>query len=207
VVCRHRCRHITTQQTTKPISIMKKIFLLAVCLLMSASLFAQVTSTTSSETAPKTLLKAGDFHIGPRLALGSVAGASLGFGAAAEFGLQENIGLGAFVGYSSYSQAIPLFGDWSYKNILILATGSYHYDFLKSDKIDTFGEIGLGYNVGSVSYSGATALPAAALTPTVGGFVYTITANARYFFSPSLSLFGSVGYGLGIARVGLDFKM
>jgi hypothetical protein len=179
--------------------------------LLSISAVAQEASSGASPTpaSEKTvLLKKGDFYIGPRVALGAVAGASFGLGAAAEYGLDNNIGIGAFAGYSSYSEAFSGFGGsykWSYKNILLLATGSYHYDVLKNDKLDTWGEVGLGYNIGSVSYEGPS-IPGL-IEPTAGGFVYTITANARYFFSSNLAFFASVGYGLGIARVGVDFKL
>ncbi len=184
---------------------------LALLLLLSLSSVAQEASseaTTASTSGKTVLLKKGDLYIGPRVALGAVAGASFGLGAAAEYGFDDNIGIGAFAGYSSYSEDFSGPGGsykWSYTNILLLATGSYHYDVLKNDKLDTWGEIGLGYNIGSVSYEGPT-IPGL-IEPTAGGFVYTVTANARYFFSPSLAFFASVGYGLGIARVGLDFKL
>jgi hypothetical protein len=185
---------------------MKHIIIsLTLLTLLSISAVAQEASSGASPTpaSEKTvLLKKGDFYIGPRVALGAVAGASFGLGAAAEYGLDNNIGIGAFAGYSSYSEP---FSRWSYKNILLLATGSYHYDVLKNDKLDTWGEVGLGYNIGSASYEGPS-VPGL-IEPTVGGFIYTITANARYFFSSNLAFFASVGYGLGIARVGVDFKL
>lgn len=175
--------------------------------LFSISTVAQEAST-EPESAKTVLLKKGDFFIGPRVALGAVAGASFGLGVAAEYGLDDNIGIGGFAGYSGYSETFGLGTasyKWSYTNILLLATGSYHYDVLKTDKLDTWGEVGLGYNIGSVSYEGPT-IPGL-IEPTVGGFVYTVTANARYFFSSNFAFFASVGYGLGIARVGVDLKL
>lgn len=92
--------------------------------LFSISTVAQEAST-EPESAKTVLLKKGDFFIGPRVALGAVAGASFGLGVAAEYGLDDNIGIGGFAGYSGYSEEFSGFGGsykWSYTNILLLAT-------------------------------------------------------------------------------------
>jgi hypothetical protein len=43
-------------------------------------------------------------------------------------------------------------GKWSYTNILILGTGSYHMDLLKDENLDTWGSLHVGYNVATVSW-------------------------------------------------------
>lgn len=181
---------------------MKKIFFFTACALFAIqSLFAQ-----------RVLITDGDQKIGGRLALGSVAGASMGFVATYERGLQDNIGVGASLGYSGYSEEInPGFytGNWSYTNILILANGNYHMDLLKNEKLDTWGAVHIGYNVASVSWEftkNSFNLPAPT-TVSAGGFVFGLSANARYMLSENLYAAASIGFGLGILNIGIDYKL
>jgi len=95
-------------------------------------------------------LKSGDIVFGGRVALGGVAGASFGFAANAEYGIQENIGVGAFFGYSGYKETF-FAAEASYTNILVLGSVNYHQDFLKIQNLDTWAAVSLGYNVASVS--------------------------------------------------------
>jgi len=146
---------------------------------------AQEASSQASSGSNLVFLKSGDIVFGGRVALGGVAGASFGFAANAEYGIQENIGVGAFFGYSGYK-----FYEASYTNILVLGSVNYHLDFLKIQNLDTWAAVSLGYNVG-----------------TVGDFVWGVTANARYYFTSNLALVASAGYGLGYLQVGLDYKL
>ena len=139
------------------------------------------------------------------VALGGVAGASFGFAANAEYGFKENIGIGAFFGYSGYKQEFAFY-ETSYTNILILGSVNYHQDFLKIQNLDTWAAVSLGYNVASAS---TKARQSNFPVPTVsaGGIVWGVTANARYYFTSNLALVASAGYGLGYLQVGLDYKL
>ncbi len=181
---------------------MKKFLIAAGCVLMlMQSAFAQ-----------KVLLKSGDQYIGGKLALGSVGGASVGFVGTYEMGLQDNIGIGGSVAYSGYSDSYGYgawSGEWKYTNIFIVATGTYHMDLLKNDKIDTWGALHLGYNVASASFSWTSSgVPSWVASPSVsaGGFIVGISANARYFVSDNLAVAGSIGFGMGILNLGVDYK-
>lgn len=145
------------------------------------------------------LLKPGDTYVGGKIALGAIGGANLGFIANAEYGLQDDIGVGGVFAYSSYDA-----GFWSYTNVMILGSVTYHYDVLKNPKIDTFGAFNLGYNVGSVkwNFSGS-----ALSEPSYGGIVWGFSANGRYFLTDKLALTASVGIGLGILNIGIDYKL
>ncbi len=162
---------------------------------------AQEASSQALSRSNLVFLKSGDIVFGGRVALGGVAGASFGFAANAEYGIQENIGVGAFFGYSGYKQNI-LTAEASYTNILVLGSVNYHQDFLKIQNLDTWAAVSLGYNVASVSLK-----PSLPISPSAGGFVWGVTANARYYFTQNLALVASAGYGLGYLQVGLDYKL
>lgn len=182
---------------------MKKTFLFtAFVLLTMQSLFAQ-----------RVLITDGDQKIGARLALGSVADASIGYVATYEMGVQDNIGVGASLGYSGYTEAYNFGlwnGEWSYSNILILVNGNYHLDLLKNEKLDTWGALHIGYNVASAKFSWTSSgVPAWVATPTAtaGGLVFGLSANARYMLSENLYAAASLGFGLGILNIGIDYKL
>lgn len=155
--------------------------------------------------------------IGPRLALGSVYGASTGFGGQFEIGVNDNfidlgediptwLGIGASFMYSSYSDNYLLFTNekFTYTNIVILGSGFFHADVLKQKNLDTYLMFSVGINAGSVKYSGSQGNVA---LPSFGSFVIGAGAGARYYFSPKLAAVGEVGVGLGLLRLGIDFKL
>ncbi len=176
----------------------KTLISLALLGVLVLPVMAQESSSQAQSSSGLVFLKSGDIVFGGRVALGGVAGASFGFAANAEYGFKENIGIGAFFGYSGYKQNL-LTAEASYTNILILGSVNYHQDFLKIQNLDTWAAVSLGYNVASVS-------PSSPNLPSVGGFVWGVTANARYYFTQNLALATSLGYGLGYLQVGLDYK-
>lgn len=185
---------------------MKKFTIMLLILVLSCTLFAQ------DKGAP--LLKEGNIIVGGRLALGAVYGASVGFVGNIEYGLQEgflnigdipaSLGIGGTLGYSSYSEGY--FGyNWNYTNIVLLVNGYYHADLLKNKKLDTYFMLGLGYNAGSVSWDG----PSNFFYPerSHGGIVFGTGIGARYYFTPNLSGVAELGVGMGLLRIGVDFKI
>jgi opacity protein-like surface antigen len=166
-----------------------------------------VMTLASVASAQRVLINKGDQYVGAKLALGSIGGASMGFIGNYEMGYQENIGIGASIAYSGYSETIGL-GEWSYSNLLIMASGTYHMDLLKNEKLDTWGALNLGYNIASAEWkwsSNPFNLPNP--TASVGGVVFGLTANARYSLTEQLFATASVGFGLGILNIGIDYKL
>ncbi|MBP7508497.1 MAG: hypothetical protein KA807_11780 [Prolixibacteraceae bacterium] len=107
-----------------------------------------------------------------------------------EFGIVDgilekgSIGVGAYAGagftwWSYYSNHLYFFGG---------ARGAFHYTFI--DKLDTYAGISLGISSYYSSWLSG------------GGFL-----GARYYMSPKMAIFGEVGYGLGLATVGVAFKL
>jgi len=178
--------------------------------LLFATMLIMTISTVS--LSQRTLINKGDQYAGVKLALGSIGGASVGFIGSYEMGLQENIGVGGSLAYSGYSEAYNFGvaqGEYNYTNILILATGTYHIDLLKNEKLDTWGALNVGYNVASASFKW-TSTPAPAFSGpavTAGGFVVGLSANARYMLTEQLFATAGIGFGLGILNIGIDYKL
>lgn len=175
--------------------------LLALAVIATACL----ASEAAAANAPVTR---NDFIVGVRVPLGGVGGADFGLGLGAEKMLQDKIGLTGAVYGSGYSESIPVCAgvyEYSYLNILLTAGGAYH--FYQVDKVDLSAGLALGYNVASASatWKGAGAAPASA-SSSAGGFIWSATANGRYFLSDRLAAHLSLGYGLGYAALGLDYK-
>ncbi len=95
-----------------------------------------------------------------------------------------SIGVGAYAGgaLSFYSSFYIMAG----------VRGAFHYTFI--DKLDTYIglNIGLDKHLGHL-YSGWVS---------GGGFL-----GARYYMKPNMAFFGEIGYGLGLATVGVAFKL
>jgi len=147
----------------------------------------------------------GAFYLTPQIGLYSWGG-SIPFGAAGEFALTPNIGVGGAVMVHFWSEEF-----WNQSLISFSAEVLYHFTNIKAEKFDIFAGGGLGYSVYSWTwksgfddfFSGSSGASGLYLNPIVG---------ARYWFSPKLavslrlisSLLGSwTGFG---GQVGVTFR-
>lgn len=159
----------------------------------------------------------GKVILGPRLALGAVYGASVGFGGQIEYGFRDDIadmgdvatwlGLGASFAYSTYSEDYFLFttnGEFTYTNIVFLGSVFFHANLFKNPKLDSYASFSLGVNTGSAKYTGTAGNVS---TPTVGAFTLGLGIGTRYYFNPKTAIVGELGIGLGALRLGVDFKL
>ena len=151
----------------------------------------------------------GYTDIGPTVGLGGLNGASASFGGRFEHAIKPlpelgNGMLGIQVGaeYYSWSASFPGY-SWSYKYIPVGVTANYHFK-LDEPKIDPFIGAGLGYNVVSCDGSGAFGTIDCGYSSGIYGI---IRAGARYFFAPSMALYGDVGAGGATLNVGVMFKL
>ncbi len=186
---------------------MKKIFVM--CLLFG---FLAPGLVIAQETHQ------GDINIGPRVVLGAVYGASMGFAAHGEYALKDDfidlgedvatwIGLGGSIAYSQYSQEVLFFTSgekFTYRNVVILGSVFFHANVFKNPKLDTYLLFSVGTNTGSVKYSGTAGNIS---TPTVGAFTAGGGVGARYYFSPKAAVVAEAGVGIGALRLGVDFKL
>jgi hypothetical protein len=169
---------------------MKKVILVVAALLVSAtSAFAQNPEFSK-----------GNLIVGPRVGLGYF-GSGVGFGVSGEYGVLPQLGVVGSLGYSGFSS-----GFWNYTNIIIAVGANYHFDLLKVPKLDTYGGLNIGYNIGSYTYNGPGG---SGVFDGVGysGFIWGFTLGGRYYFSNNLAGVLELGYGLGYLRVGVDFKL
>lgn len=122
-----------------------------------------------------------------------------------DFGINDNISLGGYVGYSSSKEDFSGFGanySWKYTYIIVGARGAYHFDLV--DNMDTYAGLMLGYNVASTTYDGPGATPA---SPSVGGIAYSGFLGARYHFGDTFGVYAELGYGIALLNVGLTLKL
>jgi len=127
--------------------------------------------------------------------------------ASLEFGVAENIlekgvvGVGPYVGFSSYKWE---YTDWGYKysNIILGVRGNFHYPL--ANKLDTYIGVLLGYNIITSKEFG-----------TPSGFDYSASSSgistagyigARYYFTDALGVMAELGYGITYLTVGVALK-
>jgi hypothetical protein len=152
--------------------------------------------------------EAGKSYFGPSIGL-SFLGSTPEFGLNYEYGMKMEfgtIGIGGLFRYWGYSEDY-YFGKWKYTNILIGAQGNYHLKMDPGSKLDPWVGLILGYDASSVSYDGPSGYNYA--SPTSGGLVLNVQGGARYWFSPTIAVRASVGYGsmsYGALDLGVDFK-
>ncbi len=119
---------------------------------------------------------------------------------ALDFGINDNVSLGGFAGYSSSSQDLGI-AKWSFTYIIVGARGAYHKEFVEN--LDTYAGVLLGYNIASAKWEGTgLELP----SPSVGGIAYAGFAGARYHFGDSFGVFAEVGYGIALLTAGITMK-
>ncbi len=123
---------------------------------------------------------------------------------ALDFGITDNLSLGAYLGYSASKEDFSGFGvnySWKYTYLIVGARGAYHFDLV--DQLDTYAGVMLGYNVASVKYEGSGAAPA---SPSAGGVAYAGFAGARYHFGDTFGVYAELGYGIALLNAGLTLK-
>jgi len=117
------------------------------------------------------------------------------------------IGIVGSIGYNSYKyRATYLGSDWgyNYSNIVIAVGGTFHYPLL--DKLDTYGAIGLGYNISTAKEYG-NYYPGADYSSSSGGFVFGIYVGGRYYFNEHFAAFAQVGYGIAYLTFGVSYRL
>lgn len=178
---------------------MKKLAVLFFFVLFATASFAQFQSTNN------TLGVVVGFGGGGLQGEGAIPiGAEYMF-----YSLNEKLNLGVYAGFASTSEDVNVFiykGTWTYTNILIAASGNYH--FSPGEKFDPFVGASLGYNVASASFEKSGTWPAGFPEPTasVGGLVYSGHAGFNYWMSPGWAVQVRVGL-LPYVGAGVIFNM
>jgi hypothetical protein len=175
---------------------MKQKFLLITSLVvMQFSAMAQTSASSKSKSDFSPVFSKSDKVVSASIGFGG--GLGLPITVSGEYGITDNIGVGATLGYARYDYAIIA---GAINNILIGARGNYHYQFV--DKLDTYAGLTVGYNVASYTGSGAI-LPGASF----GGVFAGGTVGGRYYFSKNLAAQAELGYGIAYLNVGIAYKL
>ena len=186
---------------------MKLVTLLVVFLMLTGFAQAGVMDGPGNPHLSK-----GDIIIGGRLALIDAYDAPIGFIVNGEYGLMEgflsiphfptSLGIGASLAYSGYTHTY-YYGEYKYSNFEIMTHGIYHVKLLKKIPMDTYLRLSLGLNIEGrdldVGVGGKK-------VDRNGGFKIGTSVGARYYFTNKLAAVGEVGFGMGLLRLGLDFK-
>ena len=188
---------------------MKHKLAIIALLLFTTSSFAQNTSDTFGE---------GDNVIGLGLGVGGVYGLSgfatqtPAFGIHFDHGFKELsmggvIGLGGYVGHKGFDYDIVLpngkyYDKWS---ITILgARGSFHYDLLKVENLDTYGGAMLAFHILNSKNNLPNGYP---YSRNYSSDLYaSLFAGMKYYFTDNVGAFLELGYGVSWATVGASFK-
>lgn len=162
----------------------KTLIVLLLLVIVNLSLRSQGTSTGFFEN--KT-------YVGPSLGYGF---GSVSFGAQGEYATSENIGIGADIGYTSFSDAFGISSNFgqeakvSYTLFGILFSGSYH--FMPKKQFDPYIKLGLGYFNWDVSFSDNSGMNSGAAAY-ASGVGIGAQVGARYHFNDNLSARLSLG--------------
>ncbi len=109
-----------------------------------------------------------------------------------EVGIKDNISVGGYLGHTG-SKFDIIGTEFKYSYTIIGARGSYHYDFLGNEKIDTYGGLMLGYNLFGGDLSG-------------GDFIWGAHIGGRYAFTDKIGAFAELGNGLAWLQLGANIK-
>ena len=128
--------------------------------------------------------------------------------ASLEFGVVDNViekgvvGVGPYIGYSSYKYEYSGWG-WKYTNIIIGARGNFHYPLV--NKLDTYTGLLLGYNVASSKEFGDV-IPGWDYSYSAGGIAWSWFIGGRYYFKETFAVMAELGYGIAYLNLGIALK-
>lgn len=170
---------------------MKKVLLVIVVICFSMTqLLAQESTFVKGDKVANIGL-----GLGSTLSLGSTVipplSASFEVGVVEDILEKGSIGVGGFLGFSSYK-----WGTYKLTNIYIGPRGTFHYPLV--EKLDTYAGLMIGYNIYSDNdpsdfYN-------------FGGLVSSWFLGGRYYFSESTAAMLELGYGVFNVNLGVAFK-
>lgn len=177
---------------------MKKIFS---TLGIAAAMLAFFSSNANAQYGGKGQM---DLNVGVGLGTTLGLGGGLPISAALDYGINDNISVGGYVGFvSQKEETASILGTFttSYTNIIVGARGAYHLELV--DGFDTYGGLLLAYNISSVELEPANPL---FTPPSYSGLAYSAFVGGRYHFTDNLGAFAELGYGISYLQLGLTMK-
>lgn len=112
------------------------------------------------------------------------------------------LGLGGVVGYwqSTYNYGSGYKYGW--RNIMVAARGTYHFDALNTEKYDVYLGVLAGLRMYNYTDNFFGDSNTSSVYPAFGFF-----GGGRYHFSKGFGVFGEAGYGMSWLTVGLALKL
>lgn len=118
-----------------------------------------------------------------------------------------SIGVGGYLGYSSYKWEYAGFGSnwgWKYTDFILGARGTFHYPLV--EKLDTYTGLMLGYEIVSSKEIG-TIDPLYNYDTSSGGVIWSWYAGGRYYFTDNFAVMAELGYGITYLTLGVALKL
>jgi hypothetical protein len=184
---------------------MKKIILLSVLIVAFFAAKAQDPLFVKGD-------KVANIGIGLGTGLGSYYKMSIPpISLSGEYGILDgllekgSIGVGAFLGFSSYKY------DWGYTytskttHIYVGPRGAFHYPFL--DKLDTYAGLSFGLRYYSWKYDSAISDYGNYYNDNSADLYSYWFVGARYYFTEKLAGMAELGYGITYLNIGISFKL
>lgn len=112
-----------------------------------------------------------------------------------------NLGVGGYVGFTSYKYEYVTGRGYNYSSFIIGPRGSLHYPFV--EKLDTYMGLLLGVNIRTSSTFGPAFTESAARS----GLAYSWFVGGRYYFTDNLAGMVEIGYGIAYLNLGVAFKI
>ena len=127
-----------------------------------------------------------------------------------EFLLSNRIGVGIDMNYrrfiftGEYTDGTEIYSD-RYKNVRIRLMARMNIHFLRSENIDFYSGIGIGYNIVSIDFS--TTNPSSNPDFTYKPMAFRLSLGFRYFFDDNWGVGTEIGIGGGsLANIGICYK-
>lgn len=137
---------------------------------------------------------------------GTYGGGGIGIGGSYEVGIHDFISVGGQADFVSWSNGFGGY-KWKYNFLTLGVRGSYHFGkhFLENDKLDLYAGPAIGYTISK--YKDPSGWSGSYVNDYGSGVFFGAFAGARYYFKPSMGVFGEAGYNASPLKVGITFKM
>lgn len=174
---------------------MKRVLIVIVAVCFSVTqLMAQESTFVKGD-------KVANFGLGIGSSLYSTGGIVPPLTASLEVGVVEDIlekgviGVGGYLGFSSYGSS----NYYKVTNFVIGPRGTFHYPFL--DRLDTYAGLMIGYNIVSWNWEGVSGVEASS-----SGLTSSFFIGGRYYFSESFAGMLELGSGFAYLNLGVALK-
>ncbi len=171
----------------------------------------------SSQTSTDGLFREGTTVVNLGLGLGMGYGshfrsvdATPAMSISAERGVLEGIGpgvigLGGLIGYKGYRYDYPGSEyNASWRNIVVLIRGTYHYDLLQVPNLDTYVGASIGARFEHYKDTYLETVPASEYDPGLGTkFETGVFLGGRYYLTNRIGAFAELGYDMSYFKLGL----